>query len=70
MQDNTPRAELLKNHMQRLKESGYFKDYYQAHKELVECPHCLKNVQKVVLPNHQKTKYCKLIQQKKLEKNL
>jgi hypothetical protein len=61
---------IKKESISRLRDSGYFKDYYQKNKEIVECEHCRKSVQKLALAKHQMSKYCQEIKTKTLEKNL
>jgi hypothetical protein len=46
----------------RIIKDKYSSQYYQDHKNIkVQCPICLKTVQKYTIGKHQRTKYCLLV---------
>ncbi len=56
--DKKPLNEIIQYHNTRLKEKGYFKDYYLAKSSIVCCPYCNKQVKEFNLKPHQKTMKC------------
>jgi adenine-specific DNA methylase len=53
--------EMKSDVMQKLKESGYFKEYYQQKKtEIVKCKYCgMDNLNSINMSNHVKTIKCR-----------
>jgi len=56
--DKKPLCEITQFHNERLKEIGYFKNYYIEKSNLVSCPICNKELKEYNLKKHQKTIKC------------
>lgn len=50
-----------KEKMQELRESGYFKEYYQKRKTIKQCTICKANTTDFSLNKHQRSRFCKSI---------
>jgi hypothetical protein len=63
-EDKQTKREIYEFHNARLKDKGYFKDYYKSKIELIECECCNHEIKKYSLSRHQKSKYCLAIKNK------
>ena len=61
--DKKPKEERVKFHNKRLKETGYYTEYYKNRSQEVACPCCNKHVKLFNLAQHKKSKKCRLIQE-------
>ena len=57
-EDKLTKKEIYEHHNTRLKDKGYFKDYYKSNIDLITCPFCNHEIKKYSLLRHQKSNYC------------